>query len=68
MNHQPEDFTFTHAVALTGVSSPLWLQDVSGWAATILPIAGLAWLLLQAGVYIYKTFFKSSSAAKESTD
>lgn len=59
LNH-PEDFTFTHATAIAGATSPWWLHNMSDWAATVLPIAGLAWLLLQAGVYIYKTFFKKA--------
>lgn len=57
INH-PEDFTFTNATAVASVTSPLWLHNMSDIATTVLPIAGLAWLLLQAGVYIYKTFFK----------
>lgn len=60
MNHPPEDFTFTHVTAVAGVTSPLWLHNMSDIATVVLPIAGLAWLLLQAGVYIYKTFFKKA--------
>lgn len=52
------DFPFTHAVAVASASSPLWLQDISSWAAALLPILGVGWLLLQAGVYIHNNFFK----------
>lgn len=57
MNH-PEDFTFTNITAVGASTSPLWLHNMSDVATTVLPIAGLAWLLLQAGVYIYKNFIK----------
>lgn len=51
------DFPFTHAVALSGVSSPLWLHGASDLATTLLPILGVGWLLLQAYVYIRNNFW-----------
>lgn len=40
----------TSAIAVGAVSSPAWLSylaDVSQTAALLLPIAGLAWLIIQ---------------------
>lgn len=52
------DFPFTHAVAVSSATSPLWLHSVSDVATTILPILGVGWLLLQAYVYIRNNFWK----------
>lgn len=52
------DHTATHIVALGASVSPLWLHHLSDASTTALPILGVAWLLLQATVYIYKTFFR----------
>lgn len=45
------------ATAIAAVASPWWLpplQAVSEWAALVLPVAGLLWIALQAGIAIYK--------------
>lgn len=54
----PTDQPGTHLIAFGGLLSPLWLHHMSDLSQTLLPILGLGWLLLQAGVYIYQTFWK----------
>jgi hypothetical protein len=49
----------TDVVAAAAVVSPWWLpslQQIHDGAAWALPIAGLLWLLLQAGILIWKTW------------
>lgn len=43
----------TNTVAVGAVSSPLWLSYVSTTAASLLPILGCTWLLIQI-VYHFK--------------
>lgn len=52
------DFPFTHAVAVSSATSPLWLHNVSDVASMVLPILGVGWLLLQAYVYIRDNILK----------
>lgn len=52
------DRTGTHIVALGALVSPLWLHTLSDAATTALPILGCGWLLIQASVYLYTTFWK----------
>lgn len=59
------DFPFTHAVALGSATAPLWLQDISGGAAAVLPILGVGWLLLQAFVYIRNNFWRPLDADRK---
>lgn len=54
----PSDNMNTHLVAVSALTSPLWLHSMSDMAQTILPIAGLIWLVIQAVVYLYTTFWK----------
>jgi hypothetical protein len=49
--------TANKGVILAAVSSPWWLpvlQKVSEYSAMALPVAGLLWIILQAGIAIYK--------------
>ena len=51
----------TTAVAAGAVASPFWLpwlQTASEVAATVAPILGLIWLLVQITTKVYDTFFK----------
>lgn len=48
----------TNLVATASGLSPLWLNDLSGYAATALPILGCAWLLLQGGFFLYGIYKK----------
>jgi len=52
------DYTNTHAVAAVAAASPYWLHNLSDSAQIALPILGCGWLLLQAGVYLYTSFWK----------
>jgi hypothetical protein len=56
------DNTITHVVAVGAIVSPLWLHTLSDAATVALPILGCGWLLIQAAVYIYETFFKKPKA------
>lgn len=53
------DRATTHLVATGAIVSPMWLDHLSGLAATALPILGCLWLLIQAAVYLYQTFWKA---------
>lgn len=49
--------SFTNTTAIFAVISPLWLewlQDISQVAALLLPVAGLAWLVIQAWSKIFR--------------
>lgn len=46
----------THIVATGAATSPYWLHNLSDTATTVLPILGVLWLLIQAGVYIHDTY------------
>jgi hypothetical protein len=56
----------TTAVAAGAVASPFWLpslQTVSEAAATLAPIVGLVWLIVQIMSKVYDTFFKERPKA-----
>lgn len=49
----------TTTVAAGAVASPIWLPslaEVSSTAAQWLPILGVAWLIVQMIVFLYKSF------------
>lgn len=50
----------TNIVATGAALSPYWLHNLSDTATTVLPILGVLWLLLQAGGYVYDTFWKKT--------
>lgn len=61
----PSDNVNTHLVAVSALTSPLWLHTMSDTAQTLLPILGVGWLLIQAGVYLYTTFWKKPDVRKD---
>lgn len=52
------DHTATHLVATGAIISPMWLDHLSGLAASVLPIMGCIWLAIQASVYLYDLWKK----------
>lgn len=57
----------TTAVAAGAVASPFWLpwlQTASEVAATVAPIVGLIWLIVQITTKVYDTFIKNKDAPK----
>jgi thiosulfate reductase cytochrome b subunit len=51
----------TDAVAVAAIASPWWLpvlQAIHDWAAWVLPVAGVAWLLLQAFTHIRSNYWR----------
>jgi len=48
----------TDAVAVGAVSSPLWLHETSGIARDLLPWFGIAWLAIQIGVHLHKSYWR----------
>jgi hypothetical protein len=50
--------TLTHITAVGAIVSPLWLHHLSDAATMALPLLGCAWLILQAGIKVYTTFFR----------
>lgn len=48
----------TDAVAVSAISSPLWLHSTSEIARDILPWLGVIWLVVQIGVKIHTTYWK----------
>jgi hypothetical protein len=61
---EPSDNLNTHIVAVGAAVSPYWLHTLSDTSQTLLPILGVGWLLIQAGVYLYTTFWKADVSAK----
>jgi hypothetical protein len=58
----PNDNHVPITIAIGGLMSPLWLHTLSDLSQLWLPILGAAYLLLQAGVFIYKTFIRKPKA------
>jgi hypothetical protein len=54
----PDDNSVTHLIAAGAAVSPYWLNHLSELSQTALPILGCGWLLIQAAVYLYKTFYR----------
>lgn len=52
--------TVTHITAVGAIVSPLWLHTLSDAASVALPLLGCGWLILQAALAIYKTFWKKT--------
>lgn len=48
----------TDVIAVGAIASPLWLSELSGIAANILPIAGLIWLVVQIAIKIHTTYWR----------
>lgn len=46
------------AVAVGAIASPLWLNELSGIAAHLLPVAGLIWLTVQIIIKIHTTYWR----------
>lgn len=50
----------TDVVAAAAIASPWWLptlQELHDWAAWVLPILGVLWLLLQIGLKLHEFYF-----------
>ena len=52
----------THTTAVGAILSPLWIHTLSDAAAVALPLLGVLWLALQAGILIYDTFWKKPNS------
>lgn len=51
----------TGGVAIASILSPAWLpmlHDISAYAGIMMPIFGVAWLIVQIVTKIYETFIK----------
>ncbi len=51
----------TDTAAVGAIASPWWLPTLHSWsevAAQLLPIAGVAWLVIQIGVKLHTTYWK----------
>jgi len=59
------DHTSTHIVAVGATVSPLWLHHLSDLSQEVLPIMGLVWLVIQAAVFLYKTFLRKKPSVPE---
>lgn len=51
----------TGGVAIASILSPAWLPvlyDISAYAGVLMPIFGVAWLIVQIVTKVYETFIK----------